>query len=233
VQSDGSKRLTEERRALIARYLIDAPEPPAGAEREEPMRREALEEAARQAAVAHDRSRRDAEDRVAQRVALASVAEKARRKAADERMRREALEEVARRVAQAEERVQYELLNDAARRAAAAVEEQAWLEAEEARELREAAEKAARLALAAEEEARRQAAEERVRRQAAEQAAPRAAASLTYRIDHELTTRLIQALTRLQTSSDAAATRLERLTRAVVAFCLVIAALTVAVFLKS
>ena len=102
MQSDGGNRLTEGRRALIARYMVDAPEQPAGAEREEPMRREALEAVARRAAFAHERTRREAEERVAQRVALASVTEEARRKAADERMRREALEEVARRAADAE-----------------------------------------------------------------------------------------------------------------------------------
>jgi hypothetical protein len=249
LQSDGSKRLTEERRALIARYLLDAPGTPAAAGPEAPMRREALEEVARQAAVADERTRREAEQRVAERVALAVVAEKARRKADDQRIRREALEQAAWRAAEAEayakrkvedKRAKYEALDSAARRAAAAVEEQAWLEAEQARELREAAEKAAQRALAAEEEARRRAAEERARRQAAEQAAAQrrdveaeGAWSSTHRGDHELTTRLLQALTRLQTESDADATRLQRLTWAVVCLGFVVALLTIVVFLQS
>jgi Flp pilus assembly protein TadB len=108
-------------------------------------------------------------------------------------------------------------------------------EAEEARERRAAADRAARLALAAEEEARRQAAAERTRRLAAEDAARAAAegAQPPQRIDHDPTTRLTAAVIRLQTSADATATRVERLTWALVGLGLVVAVLAVVLALKS
>jgi len=108
VRSDVATGLTEERRALIGRYMLDSHAPPAGAEREEPMRREALE--------------------VTRQAAVASVATDVRRKAAEERARREALEAVVRRAAAAEaqarrqaeeERARYEGLQEAAARRAA------------------------------------------------------------------------------------------------------------------
>lgn len=189
MQTDASTRLSEERRALIARYLLAAPQP-AGPEREEPMRREALAEAARRAAVADERSRREAAEGVARRTALASIAEEARRKAADERARREALEEIARRAAAAEahhrreaaaERAEYEALS-----VAAAVEEQI---------------------------------------------APAAPAG-AQPIDHRSTAPLLQALQRLERSSDATAARLERLAWALVLQSALIAALAIAVFVR-
>ena len=192
MHSDVGNGLTEERRALIGRYMIDAHATPAGVEREEPMRREALE-VPRQDPVEHAR-------------AVAAIATEVRRKMAEERARREGLEAVVRRATAAEaharrqaeeERARYEALQDAAKRAAAAVEEQTRLDAEEARELREAA-----------------------------------AAPGRRRAGDELTTRVIQALARLQESSDAAATRLERLTWALVLLSASIAAFAIAVFVK-
>jgi hypothetical protein len=168
VHSDVGNGLTEERRALIGRYMIDAHAPPAGAEREEPMRREALEVRAR-APVEHER-------------AVAVVATEVRRKAAEERARREALEEIVRRAA------------------------------------------------AAKAQARRQAEEERARYEALQAAARRAAEERTLRQARaEPTTRLVDALTRLQESSDATAARLERLTWGLVLLSVSIAALAIAV----
>lgn len=53
------------------------------------------------------------------------------------------------------------------------------------------------------------------------------------RLENELTTRLIQALSRLHSSSEAAAIRLERLTRALLLLTVVIAIFTIAVFVKA
>jgi hypothetical protein len=167
VRSDVATGLTEERRALIGRYMLDSHAPPAGAEREEPMRREALE--------------------VTRQAAVASVATDVRRKAAEERARREALEAVVRR--------------------AAAAEAQARRQAEEERARYEALQEAA------------------ARRAAAERTSPGQAGT-------ELTTRLVDALTRLEESSDATAARLERLTWALVLLSISIAAFTIAVLLK-
>jgi dTMP kinase len=172
VRSEVVSGLTEERRALIGRYMLDAHAPPAGAEREEPMRREALE-VTRQAPVEHER-------------AVAVIATEVRRKTAEDRARREALEEVVRRAA------------------------------------------------VAEAQARRQADEERARYEALEAAARRAAAERTSprQAGTELTARLVDALTRLQESSDATAARLERLTRALVLLSISIAAFTIVALLK-
>jgi hypothetical protein len=167
VRSDVATGLTEERRALIGRYMIDSHAPPAGAGREEPMRREALE--------------------VTRQAVVASVGAEPRRKAAEERARREALEEIVRR--------------------AAAAEAQARRKAEEERARYEALQEAA------------------TRRAAAERAGPRPAGS-------ELTTRLVDAVIRLQESSDATATRLEQLTWALVLISIAIAALTITVLVR-
>jgi hypothetical protein len=167
VRSDVVTGLTEERRALIGRYMIDSHAPPAGAGREEPMRREALE--------------------VTRQAAVASFTTEVRRKAAEERARREALEAVVRR--------------------AAAAEAQARRRAEEERARYEALQEAA------------------ARRAAAERAAPRPMGS-------DLTTRLVDAVIRLQESSDTTATRLERLTWALVLLSISVAALTITVLAR-
>ena len=171
MRSDVVTGLTEERRALIGRYMLDAHASPARAEREEPMRREALE-VTRRPPVEHER-------------AVAAIATEVRRKAAEDRARREALEEVVRRAA------------------------------------------------AAEAEARRQAEEERARYEALQAAARRATEKRVPRqAEAELTTRLIEALARLQASSDATATRLEQVTRALVLLSVTNAAFTIAVLVK-
>lgn len=117
--------------------------------------------------------------------------------------------------------------------AVAAVATEVRRKAAEERARREALEAVVRRAAAAEAQARRQAEEERARYEALQNAARRAAAKpAPGRTQTELTTRLVDTLTRLQESSDANAARLERLTWALVLLSISIAALTITVLAR-